>query len=155
MKRSIGLITVVVLVFATGTVLLAQDNPFVGTWKLNLASSKYNPGPPPQSQTRTWDAMGMVMVKGVGANGKPFSYGYTLKADGKPSPTMGAIPNTADMVSAKKIDANTYEATFTKAGKQVETTTFTVSNGGKTLTIHAKGIPEIGGFENIQVLDKQ
>jgi hypothetical protein len=155
MKRRIGVFAALVIVLAAGSVLLAQSNPFVGTWKLNLASSKYNPGPPPQSQTRTWDASGMVMVNGVGATGKPFSYGYSIKGDGKDYPTMGAIPNKADMISTKKIDANTYEAKFTTAGKQVETTTFTVSNGGKTLTIHAKGSPEAGFVENIQVLDKQ
>ena len=155
MKRRIGVFAALVVVLAAGSVLLAQSNPFVGTWKLNLASSKYNPGPPPQSQTRTWDASGMVMVNGVGATGKPFSYGYSSKGDGKDYPTMGAIPNKADMISTKKIDANTYEAKFTTAGKQVETTTFTVSNGGKTLTIHATGSPEAGFVENLQVLDKQ
>jgi len=155
MKRRIGVIAGLVIVLAAGSVLLAQSNPFVGTWKLNLASSKYNPGPPPQSQTRMWDASGMVMVNGIGATGKPFSYGYSIKGDGKDYPTTGAIPNKADMISTKKIDANTYEAKFTKAGKQVETTTFTVSNGGKTLTIHANGSPDAGFVENIQVLDKQ
>jgi hypothetical protein len=135
--------------------LLAQGNPFVGSWKLNLASSKYNPGPPPQSQTRSWDASGMVMVNGIGATGKPFSYGYSIKGDGKDYPTTGAIPNKADMISTKKIDPNTYEAKFTKAGKQVESTTFTVSNGGKTLTIHAMGSADAGFVENVQVLDKQ
>ena len=155
MKRRIGIFAALVIVLAAGSVLLAQSNPFVGTWKLNLASSKYNPGPPPQSQTRTWDASGMVMVNGVGASGKPFSYGYSIKGDGKDYPTMGAIPNKADMISTKKIDANTYEAKFTKGGKQVETTTFTVSNGGKTLTIHAMGSPDAGFVENVQVLEKQ
>jgi hypothetical protein len=155
MKRRVGIFAVLVIVLAAGSVLLAQNNPFVGTWKLNLASSKYNPGPPPQSQTRTWDASGKVSVTGVGATGKPFSYGYSITGDGKESPTMGAIPNKADMISTKKIDANTYEATFTKGGKQVETTTFKVSKGGKTLTIRAKGSADAGFVENIQVLDKQ
>jgi hypothetical protein len=155
MKRRIGLFVVLAMVLAAGSVLLAQNNPFVGTWKLNLASSKYNPGPPPQSQTRTWDAAGMVMVNGISATGKPFSYGYSVKGDGKDSPTMGAIPNKADMISTKKINANTYEAKFSTAGKQVEITTFTVSNGGKTLTILAKGSADAGFVENLQVLDKQ
>ena len=78
MKRRIGVFAALVFVLAAGSVLLAQSNPFVGTWKLNLASSKYNPGPAPQSQTRTWDASGMVMVNGVGATGKPLSYGYSV-----------------------------------------------------------------------------
>ena len=155
MKRRIGVFAALVVVLAAGSVLLAQGNPFVGTWKLNLASSKFNPGPPPQSQTRSWDASGMVMVNGIGATGKPFSYGYSIKGDGKDYPTTGAIPNKADIISTKKIDANTYEAKFTKAGKQVESTTFTVSNGGKTLTIHAMGSADAGFVENVQVLDKQ
>ena len=94
----------------------------------------------------------MVIVKGVGATGKDFcSYGYSIKGDGKDSPTMGAIPNKADMISTKKINANTYEAKFTKAGKQGREPTFKVSNGGKTLTIHAIGSPDQGLVENVQV----
>ncbi len=156
MKRRIGMLVVLtVALVAAGIAVQAQDNPFVGTWKLNVASSKFDPGPAPQSQTRTWDAAGMVMVSGVGATGKPFSYGYTLKGDGTSNPTMGAIPNMADMVSGKKISANSFEAKFTKGGKEVEVTTFKVSNAGKTLTIHAKGTTDKGAFDNLQVLDKQ
>jgi hypothetical protein len=155
MKRRIGVFAALVIVLAAGSVLLAQSNPFVGTWKLNVASSKYDPGPAPQSQTRTWDAAGMVMVNGVNAAGKPMSYGYPIKGDGKEYPTMGAVPNTADMLTTKKIDANTFEANFTKAGKHVETATFKVSNGGKTMTINAKGATDAGAFNNVLVWDKQ
>lgn len=155
MKRRIGVFAALVIVLAAGSVLLAQSNPFVGTWKLNVASSKYDPGPAPQSQTRTWDAAGMVMVNGVNAAGKPISYGYPIKGDGKEYPTMGAVPNTADMLTTKKIDANTFEANFTKAGKHVETATFKVSNGGKTMTINAKGATDAGAFNNVLVWDKQ
>ena len=155
MNRRIRIAALVVIVIATGTLLFAQDNPFVGTWQLNVAKSKYVPGPAPQSSTRTWDAGGMVMVNGVNAAGKSTSYGYTIKDDGKDYPTMGSIPNTADKITSKKVDANTYEATFTKAGKEVEKTTFKVSNGGKTLTIHAKGTSPAGPFDNLQVWEKQ
>ncbi len=155
MKRRIGVFTVFAIMLAAGSVLLAQNNPFVVTWKLNVASSKYDPGPAPQSQTRTWDAAGMVMVNGVGATGKPISYGYTVNGDGKEYPTMGSVPNTADKLTTKKIDANTFEANFTKAGKHVETATFKVSNGGKTLTIMAKGATDAGAFNNVLVWDKQ
>jgi len=155
MKRQIGVLAVIALVLTAGSALLAQSNPFAGTWKLNVEKSKYDPGPAPKSQTRTWDASGMVMVKGINAAGKEMSYGYTIKDDGKEYSTMGAIPNTADKIASKKIDANTYEANFTKAGKHVESTTFKLSDGGKTLTIHAKGTPEIGGFDNLQVWEKQ
>jgi hypothetical protein len=155
MNRRIRVFAALVVVLAAGSMLLAQDNPFVGTWKLNVASSKFNPGPAPQSQTRTWDASGMVMVKSMAATGASSSYGYTIKGDDKEYPTMGAIPNTADKITSKKIDANNFEAKFFKAGKQVEVTTFAVSNGGKTLTIHAKGSNDKGPFDNQTVWDKQ
>ncbi len=155
MKRRTGVLAAVVLVLAAASVLLAQSSPFVGTWKLNVEKSKFNPGPAPQSSTRTWGASGMVTVNGVNAAGKPTSYGYTIKDDGKEYSTMGAIPNTADKITSKKINANTYEATFTKAGTQVETTSFKISDGGKTLTIHAKGTSPAGPFDNLQVWEKQ
>ena len=155
MKRRIGVLAALLVTLAAGSVLLAQSNPFVGTWKLNVAKSKFDPGPAPQSSTRTWDASGMVMVNGINAAGKANSYGYTINEDGKEYPTMGAIPNTADKITAKRLDANSYEAKFWKAGQQVEVTSFKVSDGGKVLTIHAKGTSPAGPFDNLQVWEKQ
>jgi hypothetical protein len=154
MKRRVAVFAAFLVVLTAGSVVLAQKNPFVGTWKLDVASSKYNPGPAPQSQTRTWEASGKVTVDSVGATGKASSYGYTIKGDGKEYPTVGAIPNTADTITSKKVDASSYEAKFFKAGKQVELTTFAVSNGGKTLTIHAKGTSPAGDFDNTMVWSK-
>ncbi len=55
MKRALFVLSLLVL---SSVPLLAQDNPFVGTWKLNLAKSKFEPGPAPKSQTRTVVAQG-------------------------------------------------------------------------------------------------
>lgn len=155
MKRKIGIFAFLAVVLAAGSVLLAQSNPFVGTWTLNVAKSKYTPGPAPQSSTRTWGTDGMVMVKGTSAAGQESSYGYTIKEDGKEYPTMGAIPNHADKITSKRLNADEYEATFIKNGKHVETTTYKISNGGKTLTIHAKGETDKGPFDNLQVWEKR
>ena len=155
MKRRVAVMATLLMVLTAGSVLLAQSNPFVGVWKLDVPSSKYNPGPAPQSQTRTWEASGKVTVDSVGAAGKASSYGYTVLGDGKEYPTMGSIPNTADTITSKKMGANKYEAKFFKAGKQVEVTTFEVSNGGKTLAIHAKGTSPAGDFDNMMMWTKQ
>lgn len=155
MKRWTRIFAALGIALIAASIMLAQSNPFVGTWKLNVAGSKYNPGLAPQSQTRTWDDSGMVTVTGINAAGKPTSYGYPIKGDGKEYPTTGAVPNTADKISSKKTNPNTYVANFTKAGKHVETATFTVSGGGKTLTIHAKGATGAGAFDNTLVWDKQ
>ena len=39
----------------------AQTDPWLGTWKLNLAKSTYSPGPPPKSLTVTIEAAGQGM----------------------------------------------------------------------------------------------
>jgi hypothetical protein len=157
MKQRIGVFAALVFVLASGTLLLAQSNLFVGTWKFNVANSKYDPDAPPQSQTRKWDASGINTVEGIAATGKPMSYSYPIKGDGKEYPITGVVPNAGDKISSKRIDANTFEANFTKAGKHVETATFVVSQDGKTLTITAKGIlPTTGGpFTHVLVYDKQ
>jgi hypothetical protein len=43
--------------------LRAQVDPSLGTWKMNLAKSKYSPGPPPMSETQTYEAFGAGGVK--------------------------------------------------------------------------------------------
>jgi len=53
MKRIMGLTAVVVMSLAASGVLLAQENPFLGTWKLNVAKSKYSGVHSPNSETRT------------------------------------------------------------------------------------------------------
>ena len=98
----------VVFGLATSGLAMAQDN-FVGTWKLNVAKSHYNPGPPPKSQTRRWESSGKVFVEGTEATGKPSTHGYTIKPDGKDYPATGAT-NGAETVATKRIDANILEA---------------------------------------------
>lgn len=48
---------VVFVVFWAGVsqVAAADGDMRLGTWKLNLAKSKYAPGPAPKSQTRKWE----------------------------------------------------------------------------------------------------
>ncbi len=139
---------------------LAQTDPLVGTWKLNLAKSKYTPGPPARSQTITYAAVpnGLkTTVEGVDGNGKSMSYGYTAYFDGKdyPEPGVGQ-PNGMDTISIKRVDVNTTEYTGKKAGKVVQTARRVVSNGGKTLTITTTGTDEKGQkTQTVTVYDKQ
>jgi len=156
MKRLLTVFAVIFLAMAAGGLGLAQSNPFVGTWKLNLAKSKFHPGPAPKSQMRTWAADGKVSAEGLNPAGKPTTYGYPVMGDGKDYPTTGAVPNSADTISSKRIDANTIEANFTRDGKPSDTTRFVVSQDGKILTITAKGTSPNGKtLDDLLVLDKQ
>lgn len=156
MKRITALSAVGICFLACAGLVLAQNDGFIGSWKLNVAKSKFDPGPAPKSQSRLWESSGKVSIEGVNAAGKPVSYGYVIKADGSPQPTTGAIPNGADSISTKRVNANAVRATFKRAGKDVETTSFTVSQDGKVLTIDAKGSTPSGqAFHNVTVWDKQ
>jgi hypothetical protein len=63
----------------------------------------------------------------------PAGQSYSAKLDGTETPLKGDISHTT--VSLKRIGANTVEETDKREGKIVETTRFTVSPDGKTLTI--------------------
>src|ERR1700730_15527257 len=156
MKRLLKVVAILFFTLTAAGMVSAQSDPFTGTWKLDVAKSKYDPGPALKSQTRTWDASGKVTVEGINAAGKPVTYGYPIMNDAKDYPTMGSVPNGADMISSKKIDANTVEVHFKRGGKPGETTKCVVSDGGRTLTVSAKGTnPDGSAFNNVSVWEKQ
>lgn len=158
-KRILVFVTIVVLAVLVSGVLLAQSNPFVGTWKLNTAKSKYSPGPAPQSATRTYEAQGdgvKVSTDGTAADGSRTAYSYTANYDGKDNPISGAGPSGADTIALKRINPNTIEATLKKAGKVVLTARNVVSKDGKVLSITAKGTTANGQPTSITtVFEKQ
>lgn len=135
---------------------LAQTDSFVGTWKLNVAKSKYSPGPPPKSQTVTYQAAGQgikVTATGTDAQGKPITIQYTANYDGKDYPVTGN-PDW-DATALKRIDAYTVEFTRKKAAKVVQTGTNVVSKDGKTRTISTKGIDARGEkINNVIIYEK-
>jgi hypothetical protein len=51
-----GAVGIVSLLVTLAPNLRAQGNTSLGTWKLNLAKSKYDPGPAPLSDTRVYEA---------------------------------------------------------------------------------------------------
>ena len=109
-----ALIAVALFVLAGTAALQAQDNPLVGTWKLNAEKSKFDPGPAPKSLTRKVEPKGegvKYAFEGVNADGKPIAYGFTVMFDGKDNPIDGSIPSGADTIAAKRTDSNHYVAT--------------------------------------------
>ena len=151
---------------ALGTVLAASGvvhvaaqtaDPIVGTWELNLAKSKYNPGPAPKNETRTYVVVGQdikATSKSVGADGKPTTSQWTVNYDGKDRPATGS-PDL-DALSLKRIDALTTAFTQKRAGKVVSTGTRVISKDGKLMTIATKGTNAKGqAFNDVEVYDKR
>jgi hypothetical protein len=120
-KHSIVALALVSFALVLATVTIAGD-PFFGTWKLNLAKSKFPPGQQLKSATTkreardkgfksTWDV--------VDAEGKASHIVYDVKFDGK---------------DYTRIDANTYGYVEKKDGKEVRRGRIVVSKDGKTTT---------------------
>ena len=159
MKRLISFVATAVLAVVCSTSLHAQTNPLVGTWKLNLEKSKFDPGPAPKSLTRTVVAQGdgvKYAFDGIAADGKPVAYGFSVQFDGKDNPISGSMPSGADTISAKRINSNRYEATLRKGDKLIGTSKVTVSKDGKVTTVDATGVTATGAkTHDVQVYDKQ
>jgi hypothetical protein len=138
-----------------------NSNPAIGTWKLNLEKSRYDPGPPPKSQTQKFEAVGKDGAKntteGVAADGSRIAYSWTANYDGKDYPVTGVgTPNGSDTIAVKRIDANTFETTLKKAGKVVLTNTTVYSKDGKLRIITGKGTNAAGQpTTNVTVYDRQ
>ncbi len=118
--------------------LRAADDPFVGTWKLNLAKSKFDPGPPVRSRTVTVQAIGGNAVRWsidqVDAEGNHATVVEMPKFDGKDYPRTVSVPNAPDTIALKRIDAYTLEESLKKNGTVVATYRQVVSKDGKTRT---------------------
>jgi hypothetical protein len=106
--------------FAIGTAVKASEDPNSGTRKMDLAKSKYDPGPVPKSSTTTIESdENKYKVDGhtVNVDGTETHISFDAKVNGKDYPLSG-VPN-ADMISVKRVDAKTIETTWKKDGKTV------------------------------------
>jgi len=133
------------------TALWAAD-PVVGTWTLNVAKSKFSPGPAPKQETRVYEAQGegiKVTVKTVAADGHSTTVLISANYDGKDYPVTGS--SAYDAIALKRINDQTAEATLMHAGRAVATSRREVSDDGRTMTITYQGQQ----ITNKAVYDKQ
>jgi len=142
------------LVFVS-TALGFQNNPQMGTWKLNDAKSKFTGKA--RNQTVVYEAAGdqtKVTVDGVDENGGAAHSEWTGKFDGKDYPVTG--DSNADTRSYRSINANTLMLTNKKGGKTTLTGRIVVSKDGKTRTVTTTSTNSQGKkVTNVAVYDKQ
>jgi hypothetical protein len=136
-----------------GTLIAADDDPFVGTWKLDVAKSTYSSNhPKPKDLTMTIVDQGGTRqntLSGTRADGSPIQVEITESIKGGPVEVKGAPSNPAvdthvleyksptahDLVSSKDgkevarrhikmaADHQTFTARYTGPGPQGETIT--------------------------------
>ena len=141
----------------TGTLLAADV--FSGTWKLNVAKSKFAAGTEVKEVTVVVAEQGAnleVTATGTAGDGKPISVKYTVPVKGgavsytEGAPASGAIP------TVKRVNASTIDSTSSLNGKEVGSTHSVVSDDGKTLTRVVKGMdPQGKAFQNTEIYERQ
>ncbi|MDP9087386.1 MAG: hypothetical protein M3O26_01395 [Pseudomonadota bacterium] len=153
MNKTLSLIMLAAVLFA-GPAFAAD--PIVGTWKLDIAKSKFSSGAALTGGTRVYkEANGLYTLdqKLTGADGKETSNKAQYRDGQEVKQAAGAA---VDSTLAKKIDANTWDFDLKKDGKVVGQVHRVVSADGKTLTIHNTGMQLSGvtGDETL-VFDRQ
>ena len=116
--------------------LFAVENPFAGTWKLNVAKSKLagsGIGPSGGVRVESDGKSFKASVDTTDEKGQPNKFDYEATLDGKPSKVTGSA--AIDELSLKRVNDHTIDATGKKDGKVVYTDKRTVSQDGKTYTI--------------------
>lgn len=157
MNRSSLVLLAAVGMAALGATVFAADAN-IGTWTLNVAKSKFTPGPSPKSQTlkiEPWGDDGVTYTAdGVGPDGKPSRWEFQAKYDGKDYPFKGN-PD-ADTIAYKRVDGYTVEATTKLKGKPSGNVKVVVSKDGKTRTLYQTGKNAAGqDINNVLVYEKQ
>jgi len=142
------------LVFVS-TALGFQNNPQMGTWKLNEAKSKF--AGKARNQTVVYEQTGdqiKVTVDGVDESGGAVHSEWTGKFDGKDYPVTGDA--TSDVRSYRMINKNTLSLTGKKGGKVTLNGRIVVSRDGKSRTVTTTATNAQGKkVRNVAVYDKQ
>jgi len=147
------------LALAACTAAFAEE-PFAGTWKLNLAKSKYSPGMAPKEATlvirEVAGAQVEQTVSGVGPDGKPLGIKQTVNQTGGVWKFQQGAPPAGTLSVILKIGPRElYGGTYV-ADKQVSAGHATLSADGKTLVNTVKGVdPQGKPFENMTVFERQ
>jgi len=156
MKTRTALASLVVLLFGVVLSLAAEvdQTPFMGTWKLNDAQSKFGPGASKNTTvvySASPDGMIKITTDGTDKDGKPTHTEWNGKFDGKDYPVTGS--SEADTRSYVASGKHSLSMTIKKGGKTTVTGKVTVALDGKTRTVTTSGSEP--SMNNTVVYDKQ
>ena len=132
------------------------EDPFSGTWKLNLSKSKLTP-PVPKSQTMRVEVDGSairITEEIISDTGERMNISVDARFDGKDYRIQGAP--FADSVSYQRIDRFTIKGVGKKDGRIIMHETVVVSADGKTMTGTYSGTDATGKqVAAVAVFDRQ
>jgi hypothetical protein len=144
------------LALLTFAVPLFAASPFVGTWKLNTAKTKYAKGSAPRDATLVIEEQcGNLKTTATGttSDGSPISGEFTVPIKGGTGTVQTGEFNG---VTSKLVSANVRENTYLKDGKEWRSRSMVVSSDGKTLTSRVRGLGTAGTpIDGTDVFEKQ
>jgi hypothetical protein len=142
---------------AVSTVAVAQDDPIMGTWKVNTAKTKLPPGESAEALTRVHEPLpnGIKITRPLtDANGNPTRGTWTLYFDGKDHPVHGDA--NLDTLSLRRVDRYTMEAVAKKDGQIHNRMRWDISPDGKSMTWTSNRVlPPNRAGTTVRVYDKQ
>ena len=158
------ILSAAVAVFAANPSHIARQSPptvaadpVLGAWHLNLAKSKFFPGPAPKSSTRTYELYRdgiRTTIQTVYADGHTAFIQFVSDYTGDQVPVSGS--SDADMLTLKKVSEDTAEVVLFHAGREIGGARRVISKDGKTMTItvqmtNAQGVP----VNDVQIFEKE
>jgi hypothetical protein len=143
--------------------MLAADNPYIGTWQLNVAKSTYKPGPAMKEETIRFEPDGEKIrriANGTDGNGKPIDEGGPEGAsfpwDGQFHIVTKPSEKPEVQVSVTVKDPHHLSVKIKVDGKLVEDDRSSISKDGKTLTDVDDGVNMKGEkVHNVEVFERQ
>ena len=159
-KRLAVVVVTLAMVSSVGSIARTQSGDrWIGTWKINLEKSTYDPGPKPTfasiMKVESSAAGINITSDGRNAQGQPTHVEITGTSDGKDNPVKGtSIPNLTNSVT--RIDDRTLLVVGKTDNKPEVTSRAVVSADGKTMTITQSGQNAKGqSVKNVIVCDRQ
>jgi hypothetical protein len=142
------------LLLVPAIALIAQadhETAFTGTWKLNVAKSKFTPqAAAPQSATVTI-ADGTLRFEGIKPDGTSTKWSHPWPTD-KEVPIDGMENGTI----VSKLHGRTMDDTYKLGGKTFQTAHSVLSPDGKTVTVTIDSTDEQGRHMHaVEIWDKQ
>ena len=135
----------------------SEEEPVIllGTWRLNVAKSRYSPGPPMREETRVY-TRSPEGVQGVvtrtHADGHVERFEYNANFGGERMVTGNP---DYDAVLLRKIDEFTSASTLTHAGSVYGVGRRVISPDGKTMTLTFDRVNADKPVHNVAVYEKQ
>jgi hypothetical protein len=158
MSRTV--LVLVALVAAGGfRPVFAQQDAHIGTWKVNLAKSKYSPDPHYKSQIAKYemtdDGAFRITADIIPAEGEQRHEVVVAKTDGKDYSVKGDHDGPGVTRAFTRIDAHTWQVVVKQNGN-VLTRREVVAADGKTMTVTATGKNARGETVNsVVIYEKQ